>query len=185
MLPRPRRYLRHRTLAGLTLIGALGAFSAGAAHAQSQVAVAPTVTRSAGVYTYSYTVTNFTTTDLLIVNLDNLPLVPGALYNFSAPTGFQIGAVPYDSGIGIVSFLADASVFTPGVSVSGFTFSSLYAPATVPFDTIDTSFSAVTGTTQGPSIAPAAVPEASTLVSVGAGLLALTFLAVRRRATRS
>ncbi len=176
MLPRPRR------LAGSALAGALGVLlSAGAAHAQIQVSVVPTVTKTGGLYTYSYTVTNFTNADLLVVNLDGLPLVPGALSNFTAPAGFQIGAVPYDSTVGIESFLADSSDFTPGVPISGFSFSSPFAPAMTSFDTIDINFNTTTGTAIGPEIAPAAVPEASTLVSAGAGLLALTFLAVRRR----
>ena len=108
-------------------------------------------------------------------------MVPCALSNFTAPAGFQIGAVPYDSTVGIESFLADSSDFTPGVPISGFSFSSPFAPAMTSFDTIDINFNTTTGTAIGPEIAPAAVPEASTLVSAGAGLLALTFLAVRRR----
>lgn len=167
MLPRPRR------LAGpLVLAGALGAlFSAGAARAQ--VTVTPTITRSGALYNYNYSVTNFTPNDLLVVNLNNLPKVAGALTNFSAPAGFQITS--YDPGVGIESFVADSQTFTPGLTFTGFSFSSLFAPGTVPFDAEDI----VGGMTNGTTLAP--VPEAGTEVSLGAGVLLLTLCAVRRR----
>ena len=169
MLPRPRR------LAGpLALVGVLGAlFSAGAARAQLQVTVVPTVTRSGALFNYSYSITNFTPTDLFIVDLNNLPKVPGALTNLTAPTGFQIS--PYDPGVGIESFVADSQDFTPGVPVSGFSFSSIFGPGTIPFDAQDLNGSMFNGTTLAP------VPEASTLISLGAGVLLLTFSVVRRR----
>ena len=187
MLPRPRRFLRPRRFAGtLALAGTFGLlFSAGAAHAQSQVSVVPTVTITGGLYNYSYTVTNFTGTSLGFVNLDTLPAVDGAITNLSAPTGFQIS--PFDSANGIVTFLpgfgTDAQEFTSGSTISGFSFSSVFGPGAIAFDTQDTSgMNPVVGTTFGPN---AAVPEASTLVSLGAGLALLTFVAVRRRRTVS
>ena len=184
MLPRPRRFLRSRRLAGsLALAGTFGIlFSAGAAHAQLQVSVVPTVTVNGGLYDYSYTVTNFTATSLGFVNLDNLPTGDdGAITNLSAPTGFEIS--PFDSTDGIVTFLpgfdTNAQEFSPGSVISGFSFSSPFGPGAVAFDTQDINgMNPVTGTTLGPS---AAVPEASTLVSLGAGLALLTLVAVRRR----
>ncbi len=184
MLPRPRR-LRPRRLAGAcALAGTVGIlFSAGAAYAQVQVTVAPTVTVNGGLYNYSYTVTNFTATELALVNLNNLPLVPGALFDFSAPAGFQFGSIPYDSTVGIETFLPDSSanpgMFASGSTISGFSFSSAFGPGAVSFDTQDINgANPVNGMTIGPN---AAVPEASTLVSLGAGLALLTFVAVRRR----
>ena len=166
----------------LTLAGAFGAFfSAGPARAQLQVVVAPTVTQTGGLYNYSYSITNFTADDLYVVNLNGLPLVPGALLNFSAPAGYEI-TNPYDSGVGIESFLADNS-FAPGTTVSGFSFDSIFAPSTVAFDTVSSGTAAYTGTTLGPAGAP--VPETSTLVSLGAGLSALALIAVRRRRAAS
>ena len=163
MLPRPRR------LAGpLALAGALGAlFSAGAARAQ--VTVVPVVTPNGALFNYSYSVTDFNTTDLAIVNINGLPQVPSAATNLMAPAGFQIS---FDPGVGIVSFLGD---FMPGTSVSGFSFDSTFAPGTAAFDAEDNSGLMSNGTTLAP------VPEASTLVSLGAGVLLLTFCAVRRR----
>jgi hypothetical protein len=181
MLPRPRRLSRPpRLAASLALAGALGAlFSAGAVHAQTSVSISPTVTTSGALYTYSYSITNFTDTDLAFVNLDNLPLVGGALTNLSAPSGFLS---TFDPGVGIATFAPDNTAnygeFAPGSTISGFSFSSTFGPGTVAYDTLDLYGDPYTGTTVGPS---AAVPEASTWVSVGAGLLALTFCAVRRR----
>lgn len=178
MLPRPRRSRPHRLAGAFALAGTVGIlFSAGAAHAQLQVSVVPTVTITGGLYNYSYTVTNFTSDDIFVVNLNGLPLVPGALSNFSAPSGYTI-TNPYDSGVGIESFLADNS-FAPGSTVSGFSFDSIFAPSAVAFDTVSSGTAAYTGTTLGPAGAP--VPEASTVVSLGAGLALLAFVAVRRR----
>ncbi len=181
MLPRPRR------LAGpLALAGALGAlFSAGAARAQ--VTVVPTVTSTGALFTYSYSVTNSSATDLAIVNIDNLPQVSSAVTNLVAPAGFQItfdpgnGSMP---GFGIVSFLpvlGSAQGFTAGSTISGFSFNSAFTPGTVPFDTLDNNGTPFNGTTRGPSAGPAPVPEVSALVSLGTGLLMLTFCAARRR----
>lgn len=173
MLPYPRRLA-----APLALAGALGAlFSAGSARAQLQVVVTPTVTQTGSLYNYSYSITNFTADDLYVVNLNGLPLVPGALSNFSAPAGYEI-TNPYDSGVGIESFYADDS-FASGTTVSGFSFDSTFAPSAVAFDTVSSGTAAYTGTTRGPAGAP--VPEASTLVSLGAGLSVLALIAVRRR----
>jgi len=180
MLPRPRR------LAGLlALAGALGAlFSAGAARAQLlPVIVAPTVTSAGGVFNYSYTVTNFSADDLFTLNINGLPQVPGALTNLTAPAGFQITFDPgnANSPSGIVTFLGD---FMPGSVNSGFSFSSTFGPGTVTFDAEGSNLSSPTpanDTFTGTTLAP--VPEASTVVSLGAGVLLLTFCAVRRRRT--
>lgn len=126
-----------------------------------------------GLFSYSYSITNLSSTDLAFVNLDNLPMVPGALSNLTAPAGFQIS--PYDPGVGIETFLSDTQAFTSGSTISGFSFTSAFGPGTVAFDTMDNNGGTFNGTTLGP------VPEASTLVSLGAGLLLLTFAVVRRR----
>ncbi len=160
-------------------MGALGALLL-AGTARAQVLVTPTVTTNGSLFNYSYSVTNLTATDLLVVNLNGLPQVDGAITNLTAPTGFIFA--PYDPGVGIASFLANDVNFTPGDTIGGFSFTSAFAPSTVSFDTLDLNGDATTGTTLAPTAAP--VPEASTLVSLGAGLLLLTaFTAVRRRRT--
>lgn len=179
MLPRLRS---RRIAAPLAAAAALGALLlTGPAHAQ--VLVTPTVTNTGSLFNYSYSVTNLTAFDVFAINLNGLPLMDGAITNLTAPTGFKFS--PYDPRAGIATFLADSANFTPGSTIGGFSFSSAFAPSTVMFDTVGaedpiTGIPA-TGTTLGP-VAP--VPEASTLVSLGAGLLLLTaFTAVRRRRT--
>ena len=176
MLPRPRRLA-----APLALAGAFGILlSAGSARAQ--VLVTPTATFTGSAFHYSYVFTNLSSTDLPIIDFNGLPLDPTAATNLMAPTGYQIS---FDPGVGIISFLpglANGTSFGAGSTVSGFSFDSAFAPAAVSFDvTGDPTTSA--GTTLGPAGAP--VPEASTLVSLGAGLSVLALIAVRRRRTAS
>lgn len=168
---------RARRISAPLVMGALGALLL-AGTARAQVLVTPTVTSTGSLFNYSYSVTNLTATDLLVVNLNGLPMVDGAITNLTAPTGFIFA--PYDPGVGIASFLADSATFGPGSTVGGFSFTSAFAPSTITFDTLDLNGEMTTGTTLAPTAAP--VPEASTLVSLGAGLLLLTaFTAVRRR----
>ena len=172
--------LSPRRLAGpLALAGALGAlFFAGSARAQ--VVITPTVTQTGALYSYSYSITNLAATDLAFVNLDGLPMDPSTATNLMAPAGYQ--TVFSD---GIVTFLPgldNGSTFGAGSTVSGFSFDSAFAPSAVAFDTSDINNGTTTGTTIGPA---AAVPEASTLVSLGIGLSVLAFAAVRRRRTAS
>jgi len=178
MLPRLRL---PRLAAPLTAAAALGALLlTGTAHAQ--VLVNSTVTNTGSLFNYSYSVTNLTPFEISVINLNGLPQVDGAITNLTAPTGFQFQ--PYDFNLGIATFLSDSAAFTPSSTVGGFSFSSAFAPSTVTFDTL--ALDPTTGnaiTTTGTTLAPVApVPEASTLVSLGAGLLLLTaFTAVRRR----
>lgn len=176
MLPRLRS---RRIAAPLTAAGALGALLlTGPAHAQ--VLVTPTVTTAGSLFNYSYSITNLLPADVSIINLNGLPQIDGAITNQVAPNGYQF---TYDSGVGIASFLPD-NAFTSGSTVGGFSFSSAFAPSTVTFDALDIQGNSFTGTTLGPVASSAPVPEASTLVSLGAGLLLLTaFTAVRRRRT--
>ncbi len=175
MLPRPRRLA-----APLALAGAFGAFfSAGSARAQLQVVVAPTVTQTGSLFTYNYSITNFTSADLAIVNISGLPQESDTATNLTAPDGFQ---TTFDPGVGILSFsptLTSTQAFSAGSTVSGFSFDSVFSPSTVSFDTLDVNGATSAGTTLGPGGAP--VPEASTLVSLGLGLSVLALVAVRRR----
>ena len=171
MLPRPRRLA-----APLAAAGALGILLA-AGSARAQVFVTSTATFTGSAFHYAYTVTNVSPDDLFVVNLNGLPAVQGALFNFSAPDGFTMTS-PYDYNVGIESFEANSS-FTSGSTTSGFSFDSTFAPSTVAFDTVSGAATPYTGTTLGPAGAP--VPEASTLVSLGMGLSVLAFAIVRRR----
>ena len=177
MLPYPRR------LAGpLALAGALSAlFSASAAHAQ--VSITPIITQTGSLYNYSYSITNFTNTDLAIINISGLPLESDTAANLMAPAGFQ---TTFDPGVGILSFLPGSEPnqqFSAGSTLAGFSFDSVFAPATVSYDTLDVSGGTTTGTTMGPAGAP--VPEASTLISLGMGLSVLAFAVARRRRVTS
>ncbi len=169
--------------APLALAGSLGAlFCAGPAHAQ--VFVTPTVTFNGSLYHYNYSVVNATADSLALIDLNGLPMVAGALTNFSAPDGYQI-TNPYDFNVGIESFLPgldNNTAFGPGSTVSGFSFDSIFAPSAIAFDTTGDPGTPA-GTTLGPAGAP--VPEASTVVSLGLGLSVLALLAVRRRRAAS
>ena len=173
MLPRPRR------LAGsLALAGALGVlFSAGAARAQVGIASGVQTTNGT-LFNYSYSVTNLSTSgqDFPVITFA-APSTPGGLTNLMAPTGFQISFDPGVPGGGLVSFLEDSKSFSSTPAV--FSFTSTFAPTLSPFQAI--GFDAVGNsiTSSGTVFAP--VPEASTMVSLGAGVLLLTFCAVRRR----
>ena len=170
MLPRPRRLA-----APLAAAGALGILLA-AGSARAQVFVTSTATFTGSAFHYIYTVTNTSPDDLFVVNLNGLPSVQGALFNFTAPNGFT--ETNYDYNVGIESFQANDS-FASGSTTSGFSFDSAFAPSAVAFDTVSGAATPYTGMTLGPAGAP--VPEASTLVSLGMGLSVLAFAVVRRR----
>ncbi len=174
MLPRPRR------LAGsLVLAGALGVlFSAGAARAQVSI-LSNVQTTTGALFNYSYSVTNASLTqDFYAINIA-APSLPGGLTDLMAPTGFKIAFDPNVPGGGLVTFLEDTQMFSSTPAV--FSFDSAFGPTVAQFgaDGIDGSGNSITSS--GAVLAPQPVPEASTLVSLGAGVLLLTFCAVRRR----
>lgn len=175
MLPRPRR------LAGpLALAGALGAlFSAGAARAQ--VSIMSTVNMTNGtLFNYSYSVTNASLTgqDFPVITL-SAPSVADGLTGLTAPSGFKISFDPGAPGGGLVSFLEDSQMFSSTPAV--FSFSSAFAPTLSPFQAVGFDATGNSITSSGTVSAPTPVPEASTLVSLGAGVLLLTLSVVRRR----
>ena len=177
MLPRQRR------LAGpLALAGALGVlFSAGAARAQVSI-LSNVQTTNGTLFNYSYSVTNSSLTgqDFPVITFA-APSLAGGLTNLTAPTGFQISFDPGVPGGGLVSFLENSQMFsgTPAV----FSFSSAFAPTVLPFQAVGFDVNGNGITASGTVLAPQPVPEASTMVSLGAGVLLLTFCAVRRRRT--
>jgi hypothetical protein len=143
---------RGRLWHGIVLLLATSVFATAA-----QITVAPTVTPIAGGYEYAYTITNNTPDDPFIIDIP-VPADPTAISNLTAPAGFTSA---FDSGLGLVSFLADTNNFT-STPQSGFFFDSPDAPGSVMFQA--TVLSASTGdlyTISGPTTAP--VPEPASI----------------------
>jgi len=174
-----------RRLTGpLALAGALAALLCASA-AQAEVIITPTVTSSGTLFNYSYSVTNNTDIELAVINLA-VPTQPDGLTNLIAPEGFQIAYTPNE---GFVSFLegndsATLKPFASGSTISGFSFSSLFAPGSTAFDTLDIAGNTTSGTTRGP-VGAGAVPEPGTLASFGVGGALLAAAVLRRRRTRT
>lgn len=88
--------------------------------AMAQVSVDAVVTPQGGSFRFDITVRNEATEEVTLVSLVDAPqsdpLIGGSLV---LPTGF-LGN--YDSGLGIVDFLADTGIFGIGQQTSGFRF---------------------------------------------------------------
>jgi hypothetical protein len=146
--------------------------------------VTPTVTPIGSLLHYDYTITNDPPTpgeDVILVDINVLPM-DATLTNFFAPLGFQ---TVYDAGLGKVSFLPDIGspdTFAVGTTRSGFGFDSPRTPAPSTFDALTVLGNPVSGPTQAPVGAIAAIPEPGTitLLLVGLGALA-TIKAVQKR----
>ena len=145
------------------------------AASRADLRVNETVKPIGNLFQYNYTVANFTPTDLLLLDINNLPTGPNAVQNLMEPAGFQ---GTYDSGLNIVSFLAapnSPSVFPAGSILSGFSFQSPFAPVGTTFSAFDANGNTVGGT---------AVPEPGTALPLISGIFAAG-LAFRRRARRN
>lgn len=175
----------------LGLAGALCAlFSPGLAHAQ--VTITSTVTSSGPLFTYNYSVFNGALPNANGLNDVADVTFTGAINGLSilnekAPAGYQItvGRVPGSPDNGLVSFdpVLGLSGFTPGTTVSGFSFQSLFGPGTTTFTALIPSnplpvMGAVTA-----ALGPAAVPEPGTWLALGMGAMGVGMLAVRRKRT--
>lgn len=175
MLPRPCRLA-----SALALAGALDAlFSAGAARAQVNI-ISNVQTASGSLFNYSYSVTNSSLSgqDFPVITLA-APGLPDGLTSLMAPTGFKISFDPGQGGGGLVSFLEDSQMFSSTPAV--FSFNSAFAPTVSQFQAVGFDNNGNGITAAGTVLTPAPVPEASTLISLGAGVLLLTFSVVRRR----
>lgn len=165
----PKRYLaRLPAVAGLITLLAAGASSAA-------VTVNGSFSFANGVYSYSYTVSNFgTSADLAIVDI---PVGSGvSITNLVAPTGFGIlfDAEP----VNLVSFFEDSDfnttqTFGPDSTSGTFSFDSTSGPAPVSFSALDANGDTFTGVTIS------AVPEPSSLILFGSA--AIPLLISRRR----
>lgn len=156
-------------LAGFALI-----VSFGSVHAA--VTVNSSVVLNAGIYTYSYTVSNIGTTfDLAVVDI---PVGSGvAINNLTSPTGF--GAIFDGAPINLVSFFEDSDAATPQTfapnSVSGtFSYQSNVGPSVVTFSALDSNGTTFTGSTQS------AVPEPSAMLLLGTAVIPLLITRKRR-----
>ena len=143
----------------------------GIAHAQVS---APVVTLLGnGLYHYDYSITNTSADDLFDVDIQVMPGA-GVVTNVSAPVGFMTA---YDSGLGLVSYLEDTSLFT-AAPLSGFTYDSGLAPMT---STFNANFAPLAGgitTTTGSTVA--AVPEPGS-IALFASMGAVAGFAARRK----
>ncbi len=114
------------------------------------ITVTPSVTTVGALFKYSYSISNTGSDDSFLIDIP----VSGPILSLTAPAGFKTA---FDSGLDLVSFLEDTSMFgsTPR---SGFFFESPFAPSPVQFQA--TLLSNTTGnlyTLSGPTSAP--VPE--------------------------
>jgi hypothetical protein len=149
---------------------------ASALGAAASITVAPTVTTGAGLYHYAYRITNSTPDDAFLIDI-TVPQDPAAITGLMAPTGFTAA---FDSGLGLVSFLEDTSMFG-STATSGFSFDSPDAPGTAAFQaSLVSASSGSLYTISGSTVAPAApVPEPAVAMLLGAGLLVTAL--VRKR----
>ena len=114
------------------------------------ITVTPTVTTVGALFKYSYSISNTGSDDSFLIDIP----VSGPITNLKTPAGFTSA---FDSGLDLVSFLENTSMFGP-TPVSGFSFQSPFAPSPVLFQA--TLLSNTTGdlyTLSGPTQSP--VPE--------------------------
>lgn len=170
--------LRSGLVAGVFL--AAGVAQMNASSMSLDVTYTSTFLPADGVYEYNFSVANCLEDDAFLVTLTDAPdenLIGSTL---SAPTGYSFS---YDPSFGLIDFLEGddpntALSFSPGSTVTDFTFRSAAAPGTAftTFEAIidDANFSTVTGqTTQ-----VAMVPEPSSSVLLLGATLAFS---IRRR----
>ena len=144
--------------------------------ALASLTVSPTVTPNAGLFTYSYSVANNTPDDPFVIDI---PVPKGnAITSLMAPAGF-ISA--YDSGLGLVSFLEDSSLFT-STPTSGFSFVSPTGPGSAMFAATTLSSSTfnlytISGQTMAP-VAATATPEPGYIGLLGLALC--TVIGIKR-----
>ncbi len=155
-------------LAAIAVIGMAGA-------AKAAVVINATFALNAGIYTYSYSVTNTgSPADLTVIDI---PIGEGvAVANLTSPTGF--GIISDGAPVNAVTFFEDNDFFTPQTfgedsTVEFFTYQSASGPMEVMFTAQDANGDTFTGRTLS------AVPEPSGLLLLAASLIPL--IAARRR----
>lgn len=126
-----------------------------------------------GAFHYEFSVTNDTVADLFLVTITDAPLGdPLIAATLTAPAGFLAS---YDSGLGLLDFIADIALFFPPGITSGFAFDSLSSPA-ANFGLFDAFSLAdfpvpISGQVNIVQVAPVAEPGIGTLFAIAlAGL---------------
>ncbi len=149
-----------------------------AAQAEPIMLNSTVTTLSTGLFRYVYSVANTSTFDYSAISI-NVIDEPNAVQNLFRPTGFRAF---FDPGLGQVDFVENRRNFTAGSIISGFGFDSPYAPNLSVFTALrlDSNFNPVT--VQGTVLAPAAVPEPTTMIMLGTGLAGIAAKARRRKA---
>lgn len=145
--------------------------------AQAELSIVANVSETAGLYSYSYQIDNFTAEDVSIVTLAGFAPSADAVQNLVAPEGYL---ALFDSGLGLFSFLEGTQFFAAGTSVGGFSFQSLYGPESGTFEAITVDGNTLTGLATVPATA---IPEPSSSALIGAVLVG--FFALRRRVARA
>jgi hypothetical protein len=125
------------------------------------ITVTPDVTLSNGLYHYAYSITNNTPDDAFLIDIP-VAASPSSIENLTAPSGFMAA---FDSGLGLVSFLENSSVFS-STPESGFSFDSLEGPGSVLFEaSVFSNSTSLIYTVSGATLAP--VPEPRWLPALG------------------
>lgn len=152
----------------IPIVTALG-YIATSGHAPAAVTISSNVSFESGIYTYSYSVTNFGTTfDLATIDF---PIALGAVIGaLSAPTGF--GIISDGAPVNLISLFEDSdatttATFAPDTTIGTFRFESSTPPSLVNFSALDVSGDIYTGTTQS------AIPEPSSLLFLASTVLPL------------
>lgn len=132
------------------------------------VTVVSSVTPNGSLYHYDYSIANGTANDAFLLDL-SVPANPSAITDLVAPAGFKAA---FDSGLGLVSFLEDTSMFT-STALDGFSFDSSFGPGPGSFTASLLDSSSNIYTVAGSVMVPtAAVPEPN-FFAVFAGIAAL------------
>ena len=139
--------------------------------AMTQAAHAGLIVESAasggGPFHYEFSVENSGPEEFAILSLNAPTFDPFIAASLVVPTGFLAS---YDSGLGIVDFLADTALFGVGPKLSGFSFNSETGPVSSFFDVftaLDSAGNELTGQV-------ARIPEPTTLALITLGGVVLT-----------
>ena len=166
-----------RALVGVALVlGAMQLPRAALASVMVDRAVTPL---GGGAYHYAFSVTDTLAGDIILVTLTDAPLgdplIPGTL---TGPAGFLTN---YDSGLGLVDFIADIPPEFPIGTTGLFEFDSTTAPGAgfTLFDTLNV----LGDVTSGQVNVAQAIPEPGSLALFAVGLLGLFGRPRRRAAT--
>jgi hypothetical protein len=170
---RPRQY---KNLIGLA-VALCVLMASGVSHASLMVdaTVAPI---GGGLFHYEFSITNTSFVDLLFVTITDAPLGDGLITSTrTAPGGFK---TEYDSGLGLIDFLADTTPEFPIGTTSGFSFDSAFGPVGN-----FTTFEAFTlASFPSPEVAgnvqTNVIPEPGTIAMLAIGLCVFALVARRK-----